>query len=62
MFDSELHQRFTLERLQKLREQAALERQLPKSSFRRRMAGVLHGLACKLEGIEARVELGRAQI
>ena len=49
MFDSELHQQFTLERLQELREQDALERQLPKSSLRRQLAGVLHGLACRLE-------------
>ena len=62
MFDSELHQQFTLERLQELREQAALERQLPKSSLRRRVAGVLHGLACNLERMEARGELQQAQI
>ena len=49
MFDSELHHQYILERLQKLHEQAALERQLPKSSFRRRVAGVLHGLAYRLE-------------
>jgi hypothetical protein len=51
-----------LERLQDLREQAALERQLPKFSFRRRIAQFLHRFACKLERIDARVELERAQI
>jgi len=62
MFDSELHQRFILERLKGLREQASLERQLPKFPLRRQLAKLLHRLAFRLERIEARVELGRAQI
>ena len=49
MFDSELHQRFTLERLQKLREQAELERCIPTFSLRCQLARFLHRLACRLE-------------
>jgi len=58
MYDSELHQRFTLERLQKLRVQAELERHIPKSSLRGQLAGFLHRLAFRLE----RRELQGAQI
>lgn len=52
MFDSELHQRYTLERLQELREQAELERHIPKSSLRHRLAKLLHRLAFRLERTE----------
>ena len=62
MFNSELHQRYTLERLEDLRQQAALERQFFKSPLRHRLAVFLHSLASKLEGLEARGELQQAQI
>jgi len=58
MFNLELHQHLTLEHLQNLRHQAALERQLPQASLRRTMAKLLRGLAFRLE----RVELQQAQI
>ena len=57
MFNSELHQRHTLERLQKLREQAELERHIPKFSLRCQLAGFLHRLAFRLEHTEP--QLGR---
>jgi hypothetical protein len=45
----EIHNQHTLERLNQLREQIALERQLPRVSVRHQLARVLRNLSERLE-------------
>ncbi len=54
MWNSDLHHCITLERLTELREQAALEHHLPRSSFRSSLARFSHRLAFRLERLEPR--------